>query len=78
MPQGKYAVDNLTYDLMAVGYEKSKALEAYERYLNDAQVEGEARQLFERLREQDHKAVQEIKRLLHDRLMRELQGSKAA
>ncbi|HEY0565731.1 MAG TPA: hypothetical protein VGC88_09115 [Terriglobales bacterium] len=78
MPQGKYAVDNITYDLLTVAYEKSKALKAYEQYLTDAQADAQFRQLFERLRDDDHRAVQEIKRHLHDRLMNELQGQKAA
>jgi hypothetical protein len=78
MPQGKFATGNLTYDLMAVAYEKSKAIEAYEKYINDAQSDQQCRQLFERLRDEDHRAVQDIKKHLHDQLMKELQGQKAA
>jgi uncharacterized membrane protein YcjF (UPF0283 family) len=58
--QKGFPLDNLTYDLVAVLYEKSKGLEAYDKYLQDAQNNPEVLQLFEKMRQQDEQCIREI------------------
>ncbi len=43
MAQGNFPLDNLTFDLITIIYEKSKGLEAYERYVRDAQGDQQVR-----------------------------------
>jgi bacterioferritin (cytochrome b1) len=57
---GYFPLDNLTYDLVTVLYEKSKGLEAYDKYIQDAQNDQQARQLFEEIRQQDEQFVQQL------------------
>ncbi len=59
-------VDNITYDLLQTLTSKLEAIEAYGKYLNDA--DGETRQLFERFRDQDRQDVQQIMELLPKKL----------
>lgn len=66
--QGRFPIDNLTFDLVTVLYEKSKALEAYDKYLQDAQGHQEARQLFEQLRQMDEQCVEQVQHHLTERL----------
>jgi bacterioferritin (cytochrome b1) len=61
---GNFPLDNLTYNLVTVLYEKSKGLEAYEKYLNDAQGDPQVRQLFEQMRQQDEQFVQQLQQQL--------------
>ena len=61
---GNFPLDNLCYDLIAVIYEKSKALEAYDKYLRDAQNDNEIRQLLEQIRQQDMQQVQQLQQHL--------------
>jgi hypothetical protein len=61
-------VDNLTYDLLQTLTSKLEAIEAYGKYLNDA--DGDTRQLFERFRDQDRQAVQQIMEILPNKLNR--------
>lgn len=56
----QFALDNLTYDLLAIVHEKSKALEAYTKYESDAQGDPEIRQLLLHIRQQDEHAIQQI------------------
>lgn len=62
--QGSFPLDNLTYDLVTVLYEKSKGLEAYDKYIRDAQSNQQARELFERMRQQDEQCVQQLQQQL--------------
>ena len=62
--RGNFPIDNLTYDLVTVLYEKSKALEAYDKYIQDAQSDQQARQLFEQMRDQDAQCVQQLTQML--------------
>lgn len=55
-----FQIDNLTYDLITLIHEKSKGLEAYQRYLQDAQGNQQARQLFQHLQEQEQQSVQQL------------------
>jgi hypothetical protein len=57
---GYFPLDDLTYDLVTVLYEKSKGLEAYDKYIRDAQNDQQARQLFEQMRQQDEQCIQQL------------------
>jgi ferritin-like metal-binding protein YciE len=61
---GNFPLDNLCYDLITIIHEKSKALEAYDKYLSDAQNNNELRQLLEQIRQQDTQQVQQLKQHL--------------
>ncbi len=75
---GTFALDNLTYDLITILHEKSKGLEAFEQYLDDAQGDNEARQCFEELQRQDQENIQKLQQLLARRLSTQSRGDKAA
>lgn len=66
--KGNYPLDNLTFDLVTLTYEKSKGLEAYDKYLQDAQSNQEVRQLLERMRQQDEQCVHELRQCLSQML----------
>jgi hypothetical protein len=57
-------LSNLAYDLIAVLHEKSRALEAYDQYLEDAEENDEVREVLEEIRDQDQEAIQRLERLL--------------
>lgn len=61
-------VDNVTYDLLQTLTSKLEAIEAYGKYLNDA--DGDTRHLFESFREQDRQCVQQIMQILPSKLGR--------
>ena len=63
----KFALDNPTYDLISVLYQKSKGLEAFEKYLKDFQGENEIRQELEQIREDDFRHVQTLEQHLQRR-----------
>ena len=67
--QGKYPLNNLNYDLVCLIYEKSKGLEALDRYLYDAQGEPELVKLFHRIRHQEGELIAELQRHLAERIM---------
>jgi hypothetical protein len=58
------ALDNLTYDVITVIYEKSKGLEAYSKYMQDAQGNDKVSQIFQRMQQQDSQCVQELMQCL--------------
>ena len=64
MQKGPLPLDNLSYDLVTILHEKSKALEAYDRYLADAQKDPECLRLLQRIRQEDEQHVTELKRCL--------------
>ena len=66
--QGEFALDNLTYDLITVLHEKSKGLEAFDRYMKDVQGERELQQIFEQMRESDQNFIQQLQQQLQRRL----------
>jgi len=74
---GRFPIDNLTYDIITLIYEKSKGLEAYDKYMKDAQANQECAQLFQRLRQQDEEAVRELKQHLH-KVLGQVDVSRAA
>jgi rubrerythrin len=64
--EGKFELDNLTYDLIAAVHKKSEALEVYDKYIQDA-GRSEAAQLFEQIREDDQEHIRQLSMLLRDR-----------
>ena len=42
-------LDDLTYDVITVLQNKAKALEAYDKYIRDADADDEAREAFEEM-----------------------------
>ena len=48
---GDFPLDNNTYNVITVIHEKSKGLEAFDQYLEDA--DENLREIFEEIREQD-------------------------
>jgi hypothetical protein len=61
-------LDDLAYDLITVLHQKSKGLEAIDRYLNDARCDEEVKKLFERIRQQDEEQIEDIKHVVARRL----------
>ena len=74
---GNFPLDNLCYDLITIIHEKSKALEAYDKYLRDAQNDNELRQLLEQVRQQDTQQVQQLQRHL-GRLLGQQSGASSS
>ena len=70
MNQGKtsssenYPLDNIVYDLMMIITKKSKALEAMNKYIQDAQNNQRVKDSLEKIRKQDEEAVNELTRHL--------------
>ncbi len=61
---GNFPLDNLTYDLITIIYEKSKALEAYDKYQRDAQSNQEISNLLQQIRQQDEQHIQQLQQHL--------------
>jgi hypothetical protein len=61
---GQFPLDNLTFDLITILYEKSKGLEAYQKYIKDAGSNQEVRQIFEQMVQQDQQAIQQLQQQL--------------
>ena len=61
---GNFPLDNLTFDLITILYEKSKGLEAYQKYIKDAKDNQEVRSVFEQLVQQDQKTIQQLQQHL--------------
>ena len=59
--QGNFPLDDLTYDMVTLLYEKSKGLQAYDKYMQDAQISPPCAQLLQQLRQQDEDAVRQLK-----------------
>ncbi len=57
---GGFPLDNLTYDLVTILYEKSKALEACQKYERDAQGNQQVSQMLQ----QDQQHVQQLQQFL--------------
>jgi len=63
---GRYGIDDLTYDLVTILHNKSKALEAYQRYIADARTHGDIREMLERFRREDLDQVSQLRVCLSD------------
>jgi hypothetical protein len=61
---GDFVLDNLTYDLITILHEKSKALEAYDKYLRDAGSDQDLTRLLTQIRDQDRQHVQQLQQHL--------------
>ncbi len=75
---GRYPIDDLTYDLLTVMHAKAKALEAYDRYIEDARGNEDVRRFLEQLREQDVRMVHELRGHLARMLQQEPRSRRAA
>lgn len=74
---GSFPLDNLTYNIVTILHEKSKGLEAFDRYLQDARGD-EVADLLEEIREQDERAVEELQEHLHRLLGESGRGRRVA
>jgi hypothetical protein len=61
---GNFPISNVAYDLITVIYEKSKGLEAYQRYVKDAQGNDQLANLFQQIFEQDRHHIQQLQQQL--------------
>jgi rubrerythrin len=61
-------LDDLTYDVLAVLQKKAEGLEAYAKYLRDAEGEDDIAELFEEMRNQDVEHIDALKDVLARRL----------
>jgi hypothetical protein len=68
---GDFPLDNNTYNVITVISEKSKGLEAFDQYLEDA--DEELREIFQEIREQDTRYIEQ----LQDHLRRLMGGEGA-
>ena len=62
--RGQFPIDNVTYDLITLIHEKSKGLEAFDHYLQDAQGNSELTQCLQQIRQQDTQMVQQLVQFL--------------
>lgn len=60
----KLPLDNLTFDVITILYEKSKGLEAYQKYLDDARGNQEIARVIEQIMQQDQQAIQQLQQHL--------------
>lgn len=67
-------IDDLTYDVITVLQSKARGLEAYDKYINDADEEGdeELKSLFIEIRRKDEDDIQVLKESLARRLDEDL------
>jgi uncharacterized membrane protein len=68
---GDFPLDNNTYNVITVIHEKSKGLEAFDQYLQDA--DEELREILQEIRDQDTRVIEQ----LQDHLRR-LMGAEGA
>jgi hypothetical protein len=61
-------LDDLTYDVLTVLQNKAKALEAYDKYIRDADEDDEAREAFEEMKRTDQEHIRILKEVLARRL----------
>jgi bacterioferritin (cytochrome b1) len=59
-------IDDVLYDVITVLHQKSKGLEAYDKYMQDVQNRDEVREVFEEIRQQDEEAVQRLEQCLRE------------
>ncbi len=74
---GRYPIDDLTYNVITILHEKSKGLEAFDRYLQDARGD-EVEDLLHEIREQDERAIEELQDHLSRLLNEGGRGRRAA
>lgn len=59
-----YPISNMQYDVINVIAEKSKALGAYDRYIRDCKPNTALQNLFEQIRDDDKRHIEELKKFL--------------
>ena len=62
--QGNLPLNNIEYDVVSILYQKSKALEAYDKFFKDAQSDPELVNLLKTIHREDSKHVEELKSCL--------------
>jgi len=62
--RGSSPLDNVTYDLVAILYEKANGLQAFDKYMQDAQGNQQVTQLLQQIQQQDQQCVQQVRDLL--------------
>ena len=65
-------LDDLTFDVITVLQNKAKALEAYDKYIRDADEDDEAREAFEEMKRVDQEHIRILKEVLARRLDEDL------
>jgi hypothetical protein len=75
--RGNFPMDNLTYNVVTILHEKSKGLEAFDRYMQDARGD-ELEDLLEEIRDQDERAIEELQDHLHRLLNASGRGRRVA
>ena len=61
-------IDNVLYNVITVLHEKSKGLEAYDKYDRDLQGRNEIKQIFDEIRRNDEQVVQRLQDCLRQLL----------
>ena len=67
-------LDNVTYDVITVLHEKAKAMEHYEKYLQDVRGNEEVRKVFEEIRQQEAQQIEKLRGCLVDLLVEDSQS----
>lgn len=57
MQGSDFPLEDLTYDVITVMQNKSKALEAFDQYIEDAEGDEEVRNLFTEIRDRDYEQI---------------------
>lgn len=60
-----FPFSNMQYDVISVIAEKSRALQAYDRYLRDCMPNPELVRVFERIKADDRKHIEELKKFMN-------------
>jgi len=61
---GHYPISDLQFDVVTLVFEKSKALQAYDKYLIDCKANPELQQIFEEIVADDRKHIEKLKNYL--------------
>jgi hypothetical protein len=71
-------IDNVLYDVVTVLHEKSKGLQAYDKYDRDLQGNTQIKQVFDEIRRNDEQAVQRLEECLRQLIGEGGQQNRAA
>lgn len=61
---GYFPISDLQFDVVTLVFEKSKALQAYDKYLTDCQANDELLKIFEQIKTDDKKHIEMLKNFL--------------
>lgn len=59
-----FPLDDLAFDVVTILYEKSKGMEAYQKYLKDAQGNQDVARVIQQIMDQDRQSISQLKQLL--------------